>query len=66
MHKKIVEKLIEYKIPLPVALFWNIDRKNLLNFLSTEEYEYLTKIDNEITIAKYYFCCNDYPDCLVN
>ena len=55
MYKQIVEKLIEHKIPLPVALLWNVDQKNLLDFLTTEEYDYFTNNDNEITIAKYYF-----------
>ena len=55
MHKQIVDKLIEHKIPLPVALLWNIDQKNLLDFLTNEEYEYFTNSNNEITIAKYYF-----------
>lgn len=55
MHKQIVYKLIEQKIPLPVALLWNIDQKNLLNFLTTAEYDYITNNDNEIKIAKYYF-----------
>ena len=55
MHKQIVYKLIEQKIPLPVALLWNIDQKNLLDFLTTAEYDYITNNDNEIKIAKYYF-----------
>lgn len=55
MHKQIVYKLIEQKIPLPVALLWNIDQKNLLDFLITAEYDYITNNDNEIKIAKYYF-----------
>ena len=55
MHKQIVNKLIEHKLPLPTALLWNIDQKNLLDFLTNEEYKYLTNTDNEITIAKYYF-----------
>ena len=55
MHKQIVDKLIKHKIPLPVALLWNVDQKNLLEFLTAEEYDYFTNSDNEITIAKYYF-----------
>lgn len=55
MHKQIVDKLIEHKIPLPVALLCNVDQKNLLDFLTAEEYDYFTNSDNEITIAKYYF-----------
>ena len=55
MHQQIVNKLIKRKIPLPVALLWNVDQKNLLDFLTAEEYDYFTNSDNEITIAKYYF-----------
>lgn len=55
MHQQIVDKLIERKIPLPVALLSNLDQKDFLDFLTPEEFDYFTNIDNEITIAKDYF-----------
>ena len=55
MQKQIVNKLIERKIPLPVALLSNLDQEDLLDFLTPEEFDYFKNIDNEITIAKDYF-----------
>ena len=55
MQKQIVNKLIERKIPLPVALLSNLDQEDLLDFLTAEEFDYFKNIDNEITIAKDYF-----------
>lgn len=36
MHQQIVDKLIERKIPLPVALLSNLDQEDLLDFLTPD------------------------------